>query len=124
MMKITMFRVEDQYGNGPYALADGTFRSGEGTGLKMMYVSHGDESHPTPYEDDKLCGIADDEICGFATLAALEEWFSGWEDTLEDAGYHISAYTVPYTSCRFGTEQDVFLRKDAELSRVMTMQEI
>lgn len=121
MLKITMFRVETPDGEGPYmsALFDGAPYAAD---ILHMRRNHTDEAHHCPYDDPKLnYTIAKDEVCGFATLAALEEWFAGYEDPLYEYGYSIVAYTVPYTSCRFGTNQDVFLKKDAEWSRTMSL---
>lgn len=90
--------------------------------LEHMYLVHGDADHPEPANDDRLDNyIAPDEVCGFPTLDALEDWFAGYEDPLHELGYEISVYSVPFTSVRFGTHQCVFLNADATLSKTLPL---
>lgn len=108
-----MFRVEKPCGTGPYKEPE------DHPMLEHMYQVHGDADHPAPDADPLLTkdleeGIMPDEKCGFATLCALREWFSGYEDPLAELGYEITIYTVPLTSVRFGTQQAVFRYADAE----------
>lgn len=86
-----------------------------------MFAVHGDEDHPDPFDDDLLDGVYPDEVCGFPTLCALEEWFSGYEDPLASLGYKIAVYSVELQSVRYGYKQAVFLRGDKTPVRVMSM---
>lgn len=110
-----MFRVEKPCGAGPYTAEE------DHPALEHMYAVHGDEDHPEPWDDPKLEQIYPDEQCGFPTLCALEEWFAGYEDPLEELGYGIVAYSVPLTSVRYGTRQAVFLKADAVAVRTLPM---
>ena len=107
-----MFRVEKLDGTGPYFSGDAD--------LEQMMFSHGDAEHPSPADDPMLGGIYPDEVCGFPTLCALEEWFSGYEDPLDAAGYQIAVYTVELQRVRYGKSQAVFVR-DADMMPVRTM---
>jgi hypothetical protein len=104
MIKVSIFRVETPDGGGPYGAGNPYY--------DHMNAVHGDADHPSPEDDALLDGIYPDEYCGFATLTDLEEWFSGYEDVLADAGFEISVYTVPLSSVRYGLKQAVFLRSD------------
>lgn len=110
-----MFRVESADGAGPYV------QNEDSPELAHMFAVHGDADHLDPFDDPRLDGIYPDEVCGFPTLCALEEWFSGYEDVLADAGYQIAVYTVPFISVRYGTKQGVFVRKDAVAVRTMPL---
>jgi hypothetical protein len=114
-MKVSMFRVESANGKGPYA---GNTDNKE---LAHMFAVHGDTEHPDPFDDPMLDGIYPDEVCGFPTLCALEEWFAGYDDPLAEAGYKIALYSVELQSVRYGNKQAVFLRGDKTPVRVMPM---
>lgn len=110
-----MFRVEKPCGAGPYVEEESHPM------LKHMYQVHGDADHPEPWDDPLLENIYPDEVCGFPTLCAVEEWFAGYEDPLTELGYSIVNYTVPLTSVRYGKQQAVFVKKDAVAVRRMPM---
>lgn len=107
MFKVSMFRVEKPCGTGPYAEEE------DHPMLAHMYLSHGDEDHPEPADDTLLNGIGADEVCGFPTLDALEDWFAGYEDPLAELGYEIVIYSLPVSSVRYGHQQAVFVRDHA-----------
>lgn len=109
-MKVSVFRVEDAVGMGPYGSSSSIVSK-----LTAMYA------HPAPADDPMLGLIRPDEYCGFATLCALEEWFSGYEDDLADAGYEISVYTVPLANVRYGKQQLLFRREDYMPIRAIPM---
>ena len=109
-MKVSVFRVEDANGEGPY---------GDSSPVKDKLTAL--YSHPAPADDPLLKLIRPDEFCGFATLCALEEWFSGYEDELADAGFEISVYSVMLDQVRYGKEQLLFRREDAMPIRTFTM---
>lgn len=114
-MKVSMFRVEKPCGAGPYVDADPDPR------LAHMYAVHGDADHPEPWDDPMLEQVYPDESCGFPTLCALEDWFAGYEDTLDECGYGIVLYSLPLQSVRFGLKQSLFLKADAVQVRSMSM---
>lgn len=110
-----MFRVEAPNGAGPYAGNE------DNKELAHMFAVHGDADHPDPFDDELLDGIYPDEVCGFPTLCALENWFAGYDDPLHEAGYKIAVYTVPFHSVRYGAKQAVFLKRDAVPVRILAM---
>lgn len=105
-MKVSIYRVETPRGGaGPYdkALWDE---------LEAMFCEHGSGTHPGPADDPLLRGISDNEYCGFATLADLDEWFDGFHDALHKLGFLVAKYVVPAHIVRYGTKQAVFRRGD------------
>lgn len=114
-MKVSMFRVEKPNGEGPYVADQGN------PVFAHMFAVHGDEDHPEPWDDPMLGEIFPDEVCGFPTLDGLEEWFAGYEDVLEEEGYHIAAYTANISEVRYGLKQSVFIRGDSFPVRTMTI---
>lgn len=112
-MKVSVFRVEDAVGEGPYASTSPL--------IAAMNAMHGDAAHPSPAEDPLLGEPYPNENCCFATLCQLEEWFAGYEDDLAEAGYEISVYTVPLENVRFGISQALFRREDRYPVRTMPM---
>lgn len=116
-MKVSMFRVEDAAGAGPYVDRE------DNPELAHMYAVHGDADHPEPWDDPILDPqeIYPDEVCGFPTLCSLEEWFAGYEDPLAEAGYKIAVYTVELQAVRYGLKQAVFVRGSRSPIRIMPM---
>ncbi|QFG12136.1 Hypothetical Protein OBI_RACECAR_7 [Arthrobacter phage Racecar] len=114
-MKVSMFRVEKPCGAGPYVGEE------ENELLKHMFTVHGDADHLEPWDDPMLGEIYPDEVCGFATLCALEEWFAGYEDPLTMCGYSIVVYTVPLNAVRYGKKQALFIKDQATAVRTMPM---
>lgn len=115
-MKVSIFRVETPRGGcGPYK---GTAHFDE---LEEMYAEHGQGDHPSPDDDPMLGGMYEEEHCGFATLDALDQWFEGYHELLDECGYIIACYTVPLRAVRYGNKQAVFRRADIFPSRSMPM---
>ncbi len=112
-MKVSVFRVEDAVGQGPYSSTSPL--------LASMNAMHGGADHPSPDEDPLLGEPYPDENCCFATLCDLEEWFAGYEDDLAEEGYEISVYTVPRENVRWGKQQALFRREDRYPIRTMPM---
>jgi len=110
-----MFRVETPNGAGPYAGNE------DNPELAHMFAVHGDADHLDPFDDPMLDGIYPDEVCGFPTLCSLEDWFTGYEDQLADAGYRIAVYSVELQTVRYGVRQGVFVRGDRSPVRTMSM---
>jgi hypothetical protein len=113
-MKVSVFRVEDANGEGPYSSTSPV--------IAEMNEMHGTANHPAPADDPLLGLIRPNENCCFATLCDLMEWFAGYEDDLADAGYEISVYTVPLADVRYGKHQALFLRGDIYPVRTFPMQ--
>jgi hypothetical protein len=113
-MKVSVFRIEKPNGDGPYNDADSKV-------IEHMNAVHGDDEHPDPSEDPMLDGINPDESCGFATLCDLEEWFSGYEDVLADAGYGIVVYSTKREYVRWGKNQCLFLKAHAVPVRTLSV---
>jgi len=114
-MKVSMFRVEKPCGTGPYV------ENEDNPDLAHMFARHGDAEHLDPFDDPMLDGIYPDEVCGFATLCALEDWFAGYEDVLADAGYSIVVYSVELQQVWYGLKQAVFVRRWAAPVRTIAM---
>lgn len=112
-MKVSVFRVEDNVGEGPYASTSPI--------IAAMNDMHGDAGHPSPVEDPMLGEPYPDENCCFATYCDLVDWFAGYEDDLADAGYEISVYTVPSSNVRYGLKQALFRREGRYPDRTMPM---
>ncbi len=112
-MKVSVFRVEDAVGAGPYVSTSPV--------IATMNAMHGDADHPSPAEDPMLGFVYETENCCFATLDQLEEWFAGYEDDLAEAGYEIAVYTVPLDHVRYGKQQAVFRRGDTYPVRSLPM---
>lgn len=87
--RITIFRVEDEFGLGPYHYVDD---------ITYDIVAHHDRDrhHPTPSCDKGIqrC-ICDYEICGFLNMEQLKKWFTDLElNDLKDNGYIIKEIEV------------------------------
>lgn len=67
-----------------------------------MASEHSNATHPSPYADPALYGIASFERCGFDSREALNEWFDGWTDALEASGFVVWKYEVPDWAARVG----------------------
>jgi hypothetical protein len=114
-MKVSMFRVELADGTGPYV------ENEDNPELAHMFAVHGDGDHLDPFDDPMLEGIYPDEVCGFPTLCALEDWFAGYEDPLAECGYKVAVYTTELQTVRYGMKQAVFVRGSNPPIRVMPM---
>jgi len=115
-MKVSMFRVESADGKGPYADNE------DNEELAHMFAVHGDAEHSDPFDDPMLEGIYPDEVCGFPTICALEDWFAGYEDLLAALGYQIAVYSVELQQVRYGHKQAVFVRTAGTYPvRIMSM---
>ena len=105
-MKVSVLRVEQRGGHGPYSAE-------YEEALYAMFEDHRSGEHPGPQDDPQLGKeILPGEHCGFATLDALDEWFEGYHDSLEELGFMIAKYSVPKELVRYGRQQLVFHRGD------------
>lgn len=86
-----------------------------------MFTAHDDADHLDPRVDPLLKGITAEEYCGFATLDAVEDWFRGWFEPLQELGFIIAVYVVPLDRVRYGTQQALFRRGDFFPVKTMPM---
>lgn len=114
-MLVSMFRVEKSCGAGPYVGEE------DNPLLEHMFAVHGDADHPEPWDDPMLGEIYPDEVCGFSTIDALEEWFYGYEDVLDEMGYSIVVYTTKLNLVRYGKKQSLFVKNEATAVRTMPL---
>lgn len=59
-----------------------------------MCSSHADDDHPSPWWDGYLQIIRDHELCGMKDMESLKEWFDGWLDRLQAAGFKVYEFEV------------------------------
>lgn len=105
---------DKDFPSGPYSCRNVPLADREK--LAGMGWRHSDERHPSPQADPNLNTIYDDEVCGFASLDELNNWFEDFGDRLASAGFHIWEYEVPEFSYRVGRfGQVVFRKEDAVL---------
>lgn len=87
------YRVENGEGLGPYV------GQGGDKSLQEMHRSHNWdlENHPSPYEDEGIRNQfrADMHLCGSSSLEKLMEWFEGFGQVLDEAGYRVYVYDAP-----------------------------
>lgn len=106
-MKVSIFRVEKPRGGaGPY---DSQYWDELGD---MFDAHRANTGHDTPANDPLLRRIAEDEHCGFATMADMDVWFDGYHDDLHKLGFIVAKYVVPAHIVRYGVNQAVFRRGD------------
>lgn len=71
-----------------------------------MIFSHSgigsEDHHPAPHLDPSLAGINQREVCGFDSLAALLNWFSGWHWLLNLNDFRVWEYEVDDSAVRVG----------------------
>jgi hypothetical protein len=111
---VRVYRVEHSiYGSGPYVCADYSRVSHALRDFcSEIDVEHsfGETSatHPMPYADGIYDHYLDGWRSGFATLAHLRSWFSGWGARLDEHGFVVSKYGVPSESVVLGGHQVKF----------------
>jgi len=82
-----VYRVEDEWGNGPYTRPDSNLILVFGAG------THCDERHPTNTSEGILHCFS--WRCGFDSLSKVYDWFGDvYRDWLEDNGFMISVYYI------------------------------
>ena len=89
-----LYRVEHpNNGRGPYTTS--RMRSNRRKALALrLHFAHSTDRWPSPLEDPALGGIDEDELCGFATLSNLMDWFEDFISDLDAVGYRIAVYIV------------------------------
>ena len=135
-----IFRIENEEGTGPYIGNDPYNPT-----LKNMFNEHAESAcHANVLEDEMLAdnilayfgGIEDfdawDAWClsfsgsfryGFISIEHLEQWFVGYFDVLQDAGYKIVEYVVEEEHVAFGQNQVVFNSEFASETRTIDIED-
>lgn len=87
---------------------------------EMAYAHSSDWSeyrvdlHPGPQSEDELdYTIASDEFCCFASASALRQWFEGYGELLDRAGYEVVVFQVAEHFVRQGKYQSLFRKAQA-----------
>lgn len=101
-----VYRVEGSDGRGPYT-------SNKFIDRWLLCSSHSDNDHPSPYADDLLNNIHDEEFCGFDSPRALLEWFDPkWRAMFEESHFKVKVYDSE--SYRVGSlGQTLFVKGEA-----------
>ena len=106
MSYITVYRVENDFQEGPYASDE----------FDEMILQHGrdcDGNHPAPFQDGLERAIHLGHTFGFLSLIDLAQWFDGWLPSLREADFRIVSMEVPRQVLMRGTSgrQVTFDRK-------------
>ncbi|MFJ8955604.1 hypothetical protein ACIRO1_36485 [Streptomyces sp. NPDC102381] len=109
--------LDDGVPSGPYTCKNVDEKSS--VRLWGMAGDHSNSTHPSPYADPLLRGIASYERCGFNSREALNTWFDGWIEALDSAGFEVWSYEVPDWAARVGRHGQVVFdgREAVEQSR-------
>lgn len=101
---VTLYRVEDSDGNGPYCGVD--YKKQELMGIK--YHNYKDSIHLLPEEDTGRCMLPN-EISAFDSLEQLHEWFTDRElELMSEHGYNIVEFQGIVTA--YGNKQVIVRR--------------
>ena len=109
-MYVTIFRVQDTKGQGPY--------TGDKTNYDYMTQrfcwsrrSHEGANLPSPDAENLL--RTDRHLCGFESLKQLHKWFTDYElKNLKELGFTIHQIEVLKSSVQFGKQQLIFNSKE------------
>lgn len=97
-----IYRVENVRGEGPYCA---------NANLSKMWDEHNNsKSHPCPLADS-MSPVAPWEIFGFDSIEKLQDWFHGFEEDLNVAGFAVNVYEVEEWRLNRGRKQVAFNRK-------------
>ena len=119
MDTVTVYRVEQPDGSGPYFDRYGAYRWDDR--LERMRSDHSDEAHPSPRQDPMLETIDIYEQSCFESLEQLTKWFKGWMVRLAEEGYAVSEYSVQQGLVRYGEHQAVVYAKKARYVRSLSL---
>lgn len=119
MDTVTVYRVEQPDGTGPYFDRYGDYHWGDR--LDLMRSDHSDDAHPSPRHDPMLGRIEIYEKSCFESLEQLTEWFKGWMVRLAEEGYVVSEYAVRQGLVRYGERQAVVYAKKAKYVRSLSL---
>lgn len=74
----------------------------------------GVDMHPDPQSEDDLDNaIVSDEFCCFTSASALRQWFEGYGELLDRAGYEVVVFQVAERFVRQGKFQSLFRKARA-----------
>lgn len=114
---VTIYRVENSFGEGPYFNKQ---RDKEGSSWVQTWAEspHNDSRHPEPFDDEVLKTKMDDNqffmdeyICGFLNMEQVKSWFSEKElKNLAKIGYKLKAIEVFHEDVIVGKTQ-VLIKK-------------
>ena len=107
-----VYRVEKN-GEGPYRCND------EKGLLQDMYDEHNwGKKHPVPYFDCEK-DMEEGEVCGFASLDLLSQWFKGHTKALNKSSFKVHVYEAEPTA--EGTYQLLFKDKESRLIKTLRL---
>lgn len=99
-----VFRVELEYGTGPYTVASPV--------KYVLQAKHnGSNKHPVSYSD--CDGFNDCHSCGFISIPQLKEWFAGFLRLLHKNKFVISEYNIQVDIAVYGSRQIGFEKATA-----------
>lgn len=74
---------------------------------------------PTPYEDENLGDLQEDEFCAFKSIQSLQEWIlPEWMKEIIKAGFKV--YLLDVSECRIGEYQVLFKKENILQSKNIT----
>lgn len=112
---ITVYRVEDEEGIGPY-------KSSSSSVVEYLRCHNLMwDTHPSILIDAGV--YSDNYYCGFRNHEQLLSWFDSKLGILHRHGFKVAAYRVPFTSVALGLSgrQLAFIKEDAVLVRKMNI---
>lgn len=124
MEKIDVWRLHNEFGNGPY--------NGTGNIFNFMSAHAKEEGHsiehcPPPWRDKELSKIFRRHAdflkekhlrCGFLNIQQYEEWFISefFRNALDATGFFLARYSLPEQDIINGDKQVVFILKNAAIT--------
>ena len=115
MSNVTLYRVENEAGQGPYTT--GCYVNAP-YGYDEFASGAQNDPHPSPYSDG-LPAMLDEERCAFPSVEALRAWFGHAEviEQLREGGfyvntYHVAVIEVPEEHVRHGGRQSLYLHSE------------
>lgn len=112
------YRIANQEGRGPYQSSYLTYEVQRT--LQPMYNVHcgGFGGHPTPQCDYPGYWMHEDDLCAFSSQAQLLDWFDGFEELLDCAGFLVWEYeTTDYMTVEL-QRQTIIRKRDMRLRAV------
>ena len=97
MKRVTVYRLENKRGEGPYR-AGGLPMPGSEF-INDMKETHRDFSHPTPLDEGMdFCVFMSnnqDYVFGFSSKERAESWFDGFLPQLFKIGFELKKFNIP-----------------------------
>lgn len=122
------YRIEHgKYNTGPYHLENIPINEVIHSEQYQLGRVHSDDAHPGMWYDCKLTNnqyAAMDYYCGFISFEKLIQWFSSeWMQIMHDNGFVLKIYEVKDDCVINGKAQDVFVRSEATIVDIISLQE-